>query len=134
MMSDDEIDREAKRNLRTGVPDLVDMNEAIRTAETDEERRELKAVAAKMQQLVREGYEPEPLPELGKPAMLETGDLRFLARSAAMRQRAEAAQASQAVEDWIFFNGEEDEKVTGRVTSIEPAHALAYFTVRPDEE
>jgi hypothetical protein len=59
------------------------------------------------------------------------GDLRFLAKSHTMLQRAKAAFASKAGGDWIFFNGEEDEKVTGRVTSIERAYALAYFTVRP---
>ena len=50
-----------------------------------------------------------------------------------MRQRAEAALAGEAVQDWIYYNDEEDEKVTGVVTSVEPVHALAYFTVRPSE-
>jgi hypothetical protein len=131
---DDEITRQAKRNLRAGVPDIVDMYEAMEIAEGDKERQYLLAVAAKMQQLTEEGWQAEPMPELSEPARLETGDLRFLAKSDAMRERAEAALASHAVEDWIFFNGEEDEKVTGRVTSVEPVHALAYFTVRPEED
>ena len=70
------------------------------------------------------------MPELGKPTMLESGGLRFLAKNDAMRQRAEAAWARGAVEDWIFFDGQEDAKITGVVTSTEPVHALAYFTVR----
>lgn len=134
MTADDEITREAKRNLRQGVPDLVDLHDEYDTAESDEERRHIMAVTEKTQQLITEGYEPGPMPELSKPTMLESGDLRFLAKSNAMRQRAEAALASKALEDWIFYNGEEDEKVTGRVTSVEPVHALAYFTVRPAEE
>lgn len=35
------------------------------------------------------------------------------------------------VQDWVFFNGEDDEKVTGRVVAVESVHTLAYFTVRP---
>ena len=131
MTTEDEITREAKRNLRQGVPDLVDLHDEFDMAESAEERSHIMAVAEKMQLLIREGYRPDPMPELSKPTRLESGDLRFLAKSGAMRQRAEAALASKAVEDWVFFNGEEDEKVTGRVTSVEPVHALAYFTVQP---
>jgi hypothetical protein len=47
-------------------------------------------------------------PELGKPKETERGDLRFLAQSNALRQRAEAALANKAVENGVFFNGEED--------------------------
>jgi hypothetical protein len=86
-----------------------------------------------MNQLVEEGYEPAPMPPLGNPTRMEDGSLRFLARDDATRKRAEAALASQAVETWVFFNGEEDENVLGRVASVEPAHALAYFTVQPND-
>ena len=130
MTTEDEITRAAKQNLRQGVPDLVDMYEGMEFAASDEERYQMWAVAEKMKQLISEGYEPEPMPELGKPIRLESGDLRFLAKSGAMRERAEAALASGVAEDWIFFNGQEDAKVTGIVTSAEPVHALAYFTVR----
>jgi len=133
-MSDDEITKTAKRNLRQGVPDEVDMFEAIGIAESAQEQAELTAILAKMRQLIKEGYQPDPMPELGKPTTLESGDLRFLAKGETVRKRAEAALASQAVEDWVFYNGEEDEKVTGRVTSIEPVHGLAYFTVKAVEE
>jgi hypothetical protein len=134
MMTDDEIDREGKRNLRTGIPDMVDLHEALGSTESEEERREVSAVIARMQQLTEEGYQPGPPPELSKPTRLESGDLRFLAKSDAMRKRAERALASHAVEDGVFFNGEGDEKLTGRVTSVEPAHELAYFAVRPEED
>ena len=133
MTTEDEITREAKQNLRQGVPDLVDMYEQLDFAESDEERNQIIAVAEKMKQLMSEGYQPEPMPELGKPTRLESGDLRFLAKSEAVRQRAEAGLASGMAEDWIFFDGEEDAKVAGRVTSMEPVHALAYFTVRATE-
>jgi hypothetical protein len=133
MTTEDEVTREAKQNLRQGVPDLVDMYEGMEFAESEAELKHMMAVAEKMKQLIKEDYRPEPMPELGKPTQLESGDLRFLAKSDAMRQRVEAALASGAVEDWIFFNGEEDDKVTGKVTSVETVHALAYFTVRAAE-
>ena len=131
MSPEDEITREAKRNLRQGVPDIVDLHEELSIAASEDDRRRIMVLIAKMEQLIREGYEPEPMPELNTPARLESGDLRFLAKTDAMRQRAEKALASGAVQDWVFFNGHDDEKVTGRVVSIEPLHALAYFTVRP---
>ena len=133
MTTEDEITREAKQNLRQGVPDLGDIYEGMEFADSDEERYQMWAVAEKMKQLIREGYEPGPMPELGKPTRLESGEMRFLAKSDAMRQRAEGALASGAVEDWIFFNGDEDAKLTGRVTSVEPVHALPHFTVRAAE-
>ena len=80
MTTDDEITQEAKQNLRQGVPDIVDLHEELSIVETDEERRHILAVIAKMQQLISHGYQPEPMPELSKPARLESGDLRFLAK------------------------------------------------------
>ena len=131
MTTEDEIAREAKQYLRQGVPDIVDLHEELAIVESENERRHILVVIAKMQQLISQGYTPEPMPELSKPTKLESGDLRFLAKTDAMCQRAEAALASQAVEDWMFFTGQDDEKVTGKVTSVEPVHALAYFTVHP---
>jgi len=133
-MTEDEIEREAKRMLRVGIPDLVDMHDGINSSVSAEERAHLEALVNQMQKLIQEGYEPEPMPELGNPTRLESGDLRFLAKSDATRERAERALADKGVQDWVYFNGEEDEKVTGRVISVEPVHALAYFTVRPEED
>ena len=134
MTTEDKIEREAKQNLRQGVPDLMDLCEELAIVETEDGRSHIVAVMGKMEQLIREGYEPVPIPELGKPTRMENGDLRFLAKSNAMRERAEAALDRGAVEDWFFFNGLEDEKVIGRVMSVEPVYALTYFTVRATEE
>src|ERR1700761_5447452 len=109
MMTEDEITREAKRNLRQGVPDVVDLHDIFDMAESEEERSHINAVAVKMRQLIMEGYQPAPMPDLGKPKRLESGDLRFLAKSDAMQARAKAALAGAAVQDWIYYNDEEDE-------------------------
>jgi hypothetical protein len=77
------------------------------------------------------GYEPEPLPPLGRPKRLEDGSLRFLAHSQDMVARAETALNSRATEAWIFDNSEEAETVMGKVIEVEYVEALAYFTVKP---
>ena len=54
MTTEDEITREAKRNLRQGVPDLMDMYEGMEFADSDDERYQMWAVAEKMKQLIKE--------------------------------------------------------------------------------
>ena len=132
MTTGDEITRQAKPNLRAGVPDIADMYEAMEIAESDKQRQELMAIAAKMQQLTEERWQAEPISELSKAAHRESGDPRFLAKTAAIASGPRSL-LPHAVEDWTFFDDEDDEKGTGRVVSVEPVHALAYFTVRPKE-
>ena len=129
-MTEQEALEEAKRAMRQGM-DITDLYEGAEYEETGEGRRDMLAMAFQMRRLISEGYEPPPMPELRSAKRLDNGDLRFLASSDDMRDRAEDALESGAAEDWVFFNGQDDETVRGRVISVEPVHELAYFTVSP---
>lgn len=131
--ADYDVATAAKSALRQGM-DVTEAWEAVEIAETPQERARAEAFAAAMEKLVTDGYQPEPMPPLGIPTRQGDGNLRFMARDAAMMARAKAALQSQAVQNWHFFNGEEDETVAGRVIEYEPVHALAMFTVKPVEE
>lgn len=89
------------------------------------------AVRQKVDELISEGYQPEPMPPLGNPTIQPDGSIEFLATSREIVERARVAHTSGAIEDWLFFNADgEDEKVTGRVVEVRPVYNMLFFTVR----
>lgn len=77
---------------------------------------------------------PADEPKARLSQFLRTGEVEIVTVDPDVVRQAAAARLNQTIETFVYWNGEEEDTVIGRVTSIRPEEHPVRFSVMAEEE